>query len=296
MSAPVTPAAESEAVDLPLARRTWRALEAYHGMIYFSPEAAGLYAGLGLSGRAGYFASRSAAMGPVSADVVIATFYNFNPDLVRAAIPAAWQAASPEAVLSARREAADVTLRRILGPAVDSEATRRAAELARRAAEAVVHDVQGRPLYAAHAQLPWPDEPHLILWHAQTLLREYRGDGHVAALLTAQVSGIEALITNAAAGAIAAETLRTTRAWPEDVWEKAVAGLRDRGWLTVDPYPTFTPEGRAVREQIEATTDRLSIEPYRQLGREGCEELRRLAGPLTAPLVDELMPWVRSAR
>ena len=72
------------------ARKTWRTVEPLHGMIYFAPEAAESYARLGLRSEAGYFASRSAAMGAVGADTVIATFYNFSPALVRAAIPSAW--------------------------------------------------------------------------------------------------------------------------------------------------------------------------------------------------------------
>jgi hypothetical protein len=159
------------------ARKTWRTVEPLHGMIYFAPESGQSYARLGLEGTSGYFASRSAAMGAVGAETVIATFYNFNPDLVRAAIPSAWAASSPAAILEARLEAADAALRRMLGDAVTSEEMGRAAGLARRAAERAGERYEGRPLFAAHAGLPWPEQPHLVLWHAQTLLREFRGDG-----------------------------------------------------------------------------------------------------------------------
>jgi hypothetical protein len=279
-----------------LARRTWWALEPLHGMIYFSPEAAARYEALGLEGRAGYFASRAAAMGTVPAEVVIATFYNFNPEVVRSAIAAAWRAAPPERVLEARLAAADATLRQVLGPLVDSREIVRAAELARRAAEAVGDDVAGRPLYAAHAALPWPDEPHLVLWHAQTLLREYRGDGHVAALLTAGLSGIEALVTHAATGAIPAESLRTTRAWSAHSWNEAIEGLRRKDWLTAAPEPTLTEAGRLARERVEETTDKLGLLPYAALGAEGCRELQDIARPLTDPLIATLMPWARRVR
>src|SRR5438270_10402741 len=102
-------------VDPVVARKTWRTLEPLHGLIYFAPEATERYAALGIDGRAGYFASRAAAMGPVSAEVVIATFFNFNPELVRAAIPGAWHASSPEKILAARVDVADAALRRALG-------------------------------------------------------------------------------------------------------------------------------------------------------------------------------------
>lgn len=260
-------------------------------MIYFAPEAAAAYAELGLTGRAGYFASRSAAFGAVPAPVVVATFYNFNPVLVRESVTTAWSTTEPAAVLTARYAAADRALRGILGDAVGSAEMRRAADLLRAAAETVTDDVTGRPLFAAHAALPWPAEPHLVLWHAQTLLREYRGDAHVAALLTAGLSGIEALVTHAASGAVPAETLRTSRAWPEDDWTAAVTGLRERDWLTDDDAPTFTPAGAARRAEIEKATDENSVTPYAHIGDAACTELQTLVRPYSRALAEKLMPW-----
>src|SRR5918994_1508960 len=98
-----------------LARKMWRTLEPYHGLIYFTPRASEAYAALGVRGQDGYFASRAAALGPVPAEVVIATFYNFEPGLVRRAIPAAWDAAPPAAFVDARLGAADLALRDVLG-------------------------------------------------------------------------------------------------------------------------------------------------------------------------------------
>ncbi len=178
-------------------------------MIYFVPEAAEEYGRLGIHGRHGYFASRSAPMGAVSAAVVVATFFNFNPAIVHAAIPAAWDAAEPAAILSARLQAADRALRRVLGDAVESDDLAEAAALVREAASAA--SCGGRPLAAAHAALPWPDEPHLALWHGVTVLREHRGDGHIAALTLAGVSGIEALVMHAASGEVPSTILQSTR-------------------------------------------------------------------------------------
>jgi hypothetical protein len=273
------------------ARRTWRLIEPYHGMIYFAPEAAAAYKELGLTGRAGYFASRSAALGVVPAPVVVATFYNFNPVLVGESITAAWSTTAPAAVLAARHAAADQALRGILGDAITSPEMSRAATLLRTAAETIAGDVTGRPLFAAHAALPWPTEPHLVLWHAQTLLREYRGDAHVAALLTAGLSGIEALVTHAASGAVPAETLRTSRAWSEDDWTGAVAGLRERDWLTGDAPLTFTATGAARRAEIEKATDENSVTPYAHIGESACTELQELVRPFSRALAGKLMPW-----
>ncbi|MFH8735371.1 MULTISPECIES: SCO6745 family protein [unclassified Streptomyces] len=274
------------------ARRTWQTVEPYHGAVYFSAEAHAAYAALGVESGPGYFASRAAALGPVAPEVVIATFYNFNPKVVRAALPAAWRTAPPEAFLAARLAGIDGTLRRILGAEVlASEETRRAAELSRRAAEAALPYLHGRPLFAAHAALPWPDEPHLVLWHAQTLLREFRGDGHVTALLDAGLSNVEALVTHAAAGPVGAETLRTTRSWSPDEWTEAVEGLRTRGWLAGGSDLAFTAEGEEWRSAVEEATDRLAAAPYTALGPDGCAELRDLVRPWSQSLAAELMPW-----
>jgi hypothetical protein len=267
------------------ARRTFRALEPIHGMIYFSPHGRVAYAAIGITHpRMGYFASRSAAMGAVPAEVVVATFFNFNPAIIHAALPAAWEIASPADVLAARRQAVDVSLRQAWGDGVDGAEVREAAGLARRAAERACERPQGRPLFAAHASLAWPDEPHLVLWHAQTLLREYRGDGHVALLLTEGLDGLGALITHTASGVIGAESLRTSRRWSEPEWAAGVERLRDLGWLADGPDLVLGEDGRRRRRSIEERTDQLSIFPYEAIGEEGCARLQELGRPLSAAI------------
>jgi hypothetical protein len=253
-------------------------------MVYFSPYGPTAYAAVGITHpRMGYFASRSAAMGAVPAEVVIATFFNFNPTLIHRALPAAWDLASPADVLAARRHAVDQSLRQAWGEGVGGAEVREAADLARRAAERATQRPQGRPLFAAHATLEWPDEPHLVLWHAQTLLREFRGDGHVALLLTAGLDGLGALITHSATGAIPAESLRTSRAWSEQEWSDGVERLRDQGWL--NEGLTLTEDGQRRRQSIEDRTDELSSYPYEAIGEDGCARLRELAGPLSTAIV-----------
>ncbi len=262
------------------ARKTWRTGEPVHGMIYFVPEAAEAYARLGIEGRAGYFASRAAPMGAVSADVVVSTFFNFNPELVHAAIPAAWEVTTPVALVAARFDAADAAFRRVLGDAViGSEQMRRAAGLARTAAEQAAQRVEGRPLAAGHADVAWPDAAHLVLWHAQSVLREYRGDGHIAQLVTHGLSGLEALVTHAAAGDVPAPVLKSTRAWPDDAWDEAAEALRGRGWLEPGDELRLTARGTEQRRAIEDGTDALAAAPYDALGDERCTELRALMRP-----------------
>jgi hypothetical protein len=269
------------------ARKTWRTLEPLHGMIYFTPEALDCYAEVGVTDwRMGYFASRSAAMGKVPATTVVATYYNFNPEVVGRAIPAVWGQTTPEDLLDARLRAADTALRRALGDLMDSPELVDVAAMARQAAETACDHPEGRPLFAAHAALPWPDEPHLVLWHAQTLLREFRGDAHLAALLLEGLSGIEALVSHAASGEMPADVLRTTRSWSEGDWAAAVDSLQARGLLAPGDELAFTDEGREQRQRIEDGTDRASTVAYTPLGDDGCDRLRKLARPLSRAVVD----------
>jgi len=266
-----------------LARKLSRTLEPYHGIIYFLPEATEAYARLGVTGRDGYFASRSAPMGAVTPGVVIATFFNFNPALIEHAIPSAWEKTTPAAMLDARLEAIDRGLRRLLGDdVVASTDVARAAELARTAADGCT--TPGRPLYAGHATLPWPSEPHLVLWHAISLIREYRGDGHIACLVAEGLDAVEALITHAASGAVPRIALQTSRAWSDEAWDAGIARLAARGLVTDEGE--FTDAGRALRERIEDQTDVLALPAWAALGEDGCNELRELGRPWSRAIVD----------
>ena len=154
-----------------------------HAVTYFAPEARAALDGLGFRGFwMGYFAARSAPFGIVPTEVVTAAFYNFAPHRVAKALPAAWEFASPADALRAREQSAVAALRRYgVG---DDDDVRAAADLAAKAARSAALD--GRPLFAANLALDWPDEPVAKLWHAVTLLREQRGDGHVAVLAVAR--------------------------------------------------------------------------------------------------------------
>ena len=276
-------------LDPEAARAAWRRAEPIHAMIYFAPEARQRYDALGLDGLTGYFASRSAAFGAVPAEPVIATFFNFKPALVRAALPAAWDRVDPPAVLRARLDAADAALSRAFSALEDAaDAVAEAAELARRAAESACEQLPGRPLFAAHAALPWPDEPHLVLWHAQTLLREFRGDGHVNALVVAGVTGLDALVLHAATGDVPVRFLLRSRGWTSDEWAAAVDGLRSRGLLADGDADdlALTDAGRELRQSVEDQTDALAEPAYRVLGEDGCARLAEAARPLSRAVVD----------
>jgi helix-turn-helix protein len=265
-----------------IAGRAHRATESLHSLVYFCPEAEQTYVALGLRpGRMGYFASRAAPMGAASAGVVTATFYNFNPEIVARVIPRAWTLASPADIVVARFTVADLALRRLLGDALDSPEVAEAGELARAAATGLAPEA--RPLFAGHAELAWPDEPHLVLWHAATLLREYRGDGHLMALHTAGLSGIESIVTHTATGRGFLEPMaKLLRGWSDDQWGAAVDGLRVRGLMDAEG---LTTEGVALREDIEAETDRLDAAPWQRLGPERTQRLIELGKGLTRVVV-----------
>ena len=135
-----------------------------------------------------------------------------------------------------------------------------------------------------HASLEWPDDPLLVLWHAQSLLREFRGDGHIAALTVEGLTGIDALVIHGATGEVPRVALQSTRGWTDAEWDDAVEGLRSDGWLLADG--TFTDEGRIRRQAIEDRTDELSVWAYEALGEDRCARLRTLARPLSKAVVE----------
>jgi hypothetical protein len=241
--------------DPALAREIWRRIEPIHDVVYFAPEALSAIAEPGYKGFwMGYFAARAAPLGAVGPEIVGALFYNFAPSRVARALPEAWSIAGPAAALDARAAGARSALARMLGDADVSEA----AELAATAARSAVPD--GRVLFAANAALPWPTEPPDVLWHAATLLREHRGDGHVALLTTLGVSGRECNVLQSAAGNVPREMVERARDYSESEWSAVVAGLAERGLMT--PDGALTTAGEALRRQLEDRTDELALAGY----------------------------------
>ncbi len=264
-----------------LAARAHRALEPLHSLVYFAPETEQALVDVGLRpGRMCYFASRVAPMGAVGPGVVTATFNNFNPVLIARHIPRAWTLASPSQVLSARLEAVDQALHRLLGAELlGSVEVAEAAALGRAAIEGI--GGEGRPLYAGYADLDWPDAAHLQLWHAISLLREHRGDGHLACLLRHELNGIDAIVSHTATGAGFLEAAaKLLRGWSEQEWADSVSRLRKRGILEPSGL-TLTSAGQQLRASIEDDTNQLATEPMRQLGVERAARLIELGRPLS---------------
>ena len=261
-----------------LARRIWRRLEPYHALTYFAPESRAAWESVGMKGFwMGYFASRAAAMGAVGPKLVTATFYNFHPSRVARAVPDCWHITTPNAIMRARL---DGMVDAISAAAdIDLEPIRLLAPLARTVAEAVSLDIGGRPLFAGHAQQPWPDQgAALQAWWAATLIREHRGDGHIAALLDAGVGPCEALVLQSTYTAIPREVLQKSRNWPDDEWDLAVASLVERGWLDRDGLGNDA--GREGLAAIELRTDELAARPLELIGVDAAAALAEAALPV----------------
>jgi hypothetical protein len=227
------------------ARRLWLSLEPLHDAVYFAPAVRDTGIGLGLRGYwMTYFAFRAAPLGPVGSAAVVAMFAGFQPEMVARALPDARSRVSPQACLAARAEVSAQALREA---GVDPPACGAAAELLAPAVAAA--DATGRPLFAANAAVPVPGDPVAALWQVATTMREHRGDGHVAALVAARVSGIQAHLLQMAGGRFPSDVIQRARGWTEQDWADATAQLRARGLLTGDAVPPHSDPGRAPQTE-----------------------------------------------
>ncbi|GAA0261747.1 hypothetical protein GCM10009527_067230 [Actinomadura nitritigenes] len=283
--------------DLSTVRQMWQLLEPVHAVLYYAPEASEEAAALGYAVDErwpGYFPYRAAPLGAVDARTVSELFYSFNPEMVERYMAPAWRTATPEQVLAARRTAMDRVLRRILGDRIGSAELRQAARTVRRVAEAA--DVTDRPMAAANAALPWPEEPHMVLWQAATVLREHRGDGHIAALRAHGIGPAEALVSHAAVGAAPAEVF-ASRQWTDDQWNAARDRLAARGLVRAGEGATgragevsaaavsATEEGVRVRAAVEKRTDELAAGPWDLLTSGEVKELADVLMPVVLDIV-----------
>jgi len=228
-----------------------------------------------------YFAGRAAPLGPVPAEVVDALFYNFAPGEVARHIPKVWRTTTPEAALAARQLGCVTALRRILGDRVDTLAFARATDLLTKAA--ISAPVEGRPMYAALRALPIPDEVVARMFHAASLLREHRGDGHIAALMTEGVGGLEAHVLLALDMGMPAEKFGRVHHLPATQLAAVIDGLGDRGLVGTDGW--LTEHGRSVKQRVEAMTDQLAATPYDCLDPSEVDELMEALEPLAALLL-----------
>ncbi|MFI9723436.1 hypothetical protein ACIHFE_27925 [Streptomyces sp. NPDC052396] len=231
------------------ARALWQLFEPIHAVTYFAPEAKDAFEKAGLRGFwRGYFAGRAAPLGPVGPEPVTASFLSFAPGMVARALPSVWEITSPGQALEARRLGARATLARLLAGR-EREVEKAAGLLGERVREL---DCGGRVLAAANAALGLPVDPLDRLWQAATLLREHRGDGHVAALIAAGLDGCEVLVLRAGID-VPRPMLQPNRGWTDEEWDAAARRLVERGLLGVNG--TATDAGRELLADVEDATD-----------------------------------------
>ena len=268
-------------MDHTVVRNVHTAISMAHRLVYFVPEASEEYAAIGVEpGRGAYFASRTAPMGVVSDKVILATFYNFSETAVRTAeIEKAWAAASPEALQAARFRA----VRRALDRVGFSMTTEQIVE-ARALIDPVVKGLSlaGKPLAAANASVALPNDPLLALWQQATVIREWRGDVHIALLIANEIGPCACMVLQVGTGRFPLGVTQATRQWNEQQWAEAIVELGVRGW--VDGNGAMTPAGTAAREQLEDDTDRLCARIWKPIGEVGAKRLTELLDPIHAAM------------
>lgn len=279
------------------ARRLWATLEVLHDVTYFAEGVRPAGTALGLKGFwQTYFAFRAAPLGPVPAGPVVAAFAGFSPAWVARALPDSWSRTTPQACIEAR---AAVSTAALEDTGVDPGACDRAASLLGPVAAAA--DPTGRPLFAANAAVEPPGDAIGRLWQLTTTLREHRGDGHIAALVSEGVTGLEAHLLQVANGRFPEAVIRQARGWTDEEWAAAATALRDRGLLAPDPapgsVPVLTPAGRAVLDTVEARTDeRAWTGGLYRLGETGTDEVIALLAPsMRAVVASGMLPQVNPA-
>jgi len=275
------PQQEEQAMK-PTARRMFELVEPIGAIPYAADEPNEAMFALGFTDFWDtYFAGRAAPLGLVPAEVVDALFYNFAPGEVARHIPKVWRTTTPEAAIAARQAGCVKALRRILGDHVDAPAFSRATELLTRAATSAPYE--GRPMYAALRARPIPEDVVARCFHAASLLREHRGDGHIAALMVEGVGGLEAHVLVALDMDLPAEEFGRLHHLPAAQLAAVIDGLRARGLIGEDGW--LSEQGRAVKARVEARTDDLATTPYERLEPDELDELVATLDPLATLLI-----------
>lgn len=267
-------------------RTIWTLIETVHAVTYFSPECIEARREQGFKGFwMGYFGSRAAPMGSVGPGVATAAFAGFDPAMVRKSLPDAWTWCSPDDAVEGRAAAAAAALRTAWKASGSEDDL---SDLAEQVLDPLSHaaelaDPSGRALFASNADLMPFDDPVADMWQLCTTLREHRGDGHVAVLVSEGLSGCEPHIIAAARSGIDPDRLREVRGWPELEWKEATRTLVGAGLITADG--DLTERGIRFRDHIEKRTDGLAAPPYVQLGQSGRASMCSTLMPIVEAVV-----------
>lgn len=277
-------------MSLDPARSLAAALEPFAGQVYFSRECHEGYQALGFrpsSAEVGgvqmpdgeaYFTSRGSVMGQVPGEVVAAAFGVFKPAIVVPSVAAGWARTDAASIEAARTDGAVGQLRRILGDEPDG------LERAGKLLEQATRDLEpaGKPLYAGLRSQDVPDSALGAAWRRADMLREYRGDAHVAVWTAAAFDACEIGMLTELYWGLPTRSYSRTRGWSDADYDAASARLEARGLLADD---ALTPEGSRVREAVEVETDGASAPIVDALG-DDLDELVAILSTWSAAIRD----------
>ena len=247
------------------ARALGGALEPFVGQVYFSPECHSRYEALGFEPSPGdmngvarpemisYFTSRGSLMGQAPGELVAAAFAVFNPAIVIPSVTAGWKITDAVTICAARRDGAVAQLQRIIGS--NPEGILKVRDVLIRSVAKL--RPEGRPLFAGTLSQTMPDDPLTATWHLGDMLREFRGDAHTSAWISAGLDATEIGLLTELYWGLPLKTYSRTRGWSEDDYAAAIDRLESRGLINDN---TFTEAGRTVREDVERNTDRQMID------------------------------------
>ncbi len=273
------------------ARLLARLLEPIVAQVYFAPECHDAYAALGFNGSPhttkdgvalpdgpAYFTSRGSCLGQAPGELVAGAFGVFNAEVVVPAVTYGWSVTDAATIAGARLEGAVGQLERILG--AKPEGIDRANELLARAVQPL--EPWGRALFAGVRSQGLPGTPLGDLFRLGDQLREYRGDSHIAAWISAGHDAVEIGLLTELYWGMPLRTYIRTRAWSEGDLDAAERRLTDAGLLADG---SLTDDGRAHREAIELATDAQMAPALQALGSD-LDELDRLLRPWATAVMD----------
>lgn len=277
-----------------IARQAYQALEPLHIIAYFGPEVTKAAKADGLGFYGSYTGMRAAPLGTCAPAVVSAAFYNFAPEVIEAGWQKALEVHSPEQLLEAREQIADKALTEAFGELRGSDQLPRVVD--RLNAILAKADKAGRPLGAANLNLSRDLEPHVALWQATATWREWRGDGHIAALVANGLPAVEALVLheaehpdpNVKGFPMGKAALQKSRAWSDEQWSTAAENLRSRGLLEAEGE-RLSAAGIELYQLIEDQTDDAAASIW--AGVDDADELFAAVRPFVKAVIDSgLLP------
>ncbi|MEZ5412338.1 MAG: hypothetical protein R2761_30170 [Acidimicrobiales bacterium] len=223
-------------------RRTNEALAA-HGLDFFS----------------GYAWGRAAALGEPASAVVVSSFAVFEPALIGGVYEVGRAACGRDQLLSTRFSATTASLAAVLDGAEGD-----VAGVALRLRDAALGlDQAGRPLYAGLAGIPLSDDPVEVLWRSAEMIREHRGDSHIAACVAAGLDAVAmSILTELWVGYPLGE-YSGSRGWAPETLAASADQLRADGLLDGSE---LSADGLALRNRIEDATDRAQAQLVARLG------------------------------